>query len=217
MAPPVPLISILVFLLVTSYPWLTAFPRTQQRPTSRCAPEMRCCGGIPVLGMGTPRESWSPRAEKKKTLTFKTGSIYSSPGWGHTKDIQSLHKGLRNYLAARTAQKISNDLQDLPPSRPRSRKLSCREVPELQAGKPRTGLCYSHYSSVWRCCLGSPQVSRESPLLKSQRYRARGCRYSQELQARSTASSPPCKPPSTPALRTSRPGDHPHILKLDML
>lgn len=147
------------------------------------------------------------REQKRKTLTFKTGSIYSSPGWGHTKDIQSLHKGLRNYLAARTAQKISNDLQDLPPSRPRSCKLSCREVPELQAGKPWTGPHYSHYSSVWRCRLGSPQVSRESPLLKSQRYRAGGCMYSQELQARSTASSPPCNPhlyPSVKGLQTWR-------------
>lgn len=52
------------------------------------------------------------------------------------KDIQSLHKGLRNYLAVRVAQQISHDLQDLSPLRPRSCKLSCREEPGFWASKP---------------------------------------------------------------------------------
>lgn len=78
----------------------------------------------------------SAETQKNNPFAFKTGSISSFPGWGHTKDIQSLHKGLRNYLAACVAQKISHDLQDLSPSRPRSCKLSCREEPGFQASKP---------------------------------------------------------------------------------
>jgi len=110
------------------------------------------------------------------------------------KDTRSLHKGLRNYLAVRVAQKRSNDLQDLPPLRPRSRKLSRREAPRLQASKPGTGLYYSHSSSAWRCCWGP----RESPLLKPQRHRAGGCRLRCTLQKTPLPSTKNLQTPRSP-------------------